>query len=62
MVMNCMNVHINIPIATQTPHGIIQPFRNLSRIFVGRPRPWHAGKRDGAELGKRVGGTPEAVK
>lgn len=33
MVMKCMDGRINIPIATQTPRGIIQPFRNLGGIF-----------------------------
>lgn len=33
MVMKCMDGRINIPIATRTPRGIIQPFRNLGGIF-----------------------------
>ena len=33
LVMKCMDGRINIPIATQTPKGIIQPFRNLGGIF-----------------------------
>lgn len=33
MVMKCMDGRINIPIATGTPRGIIQPFRNLGGIF-----------------------------
>ncbi|MFM2074854.1 MAG: hypothetical protein RJB34_1159 [Pseudomonadota bacterium] len=33
LVMKCMDGRINIPIATQTPRGIIQPFRNLGGIF-----------------------------
>jgi carbonic anhydrase len=33
VVMKCMDGRINIPIATQTPKGIIQPFRNLGGIF-----------------------------
>lgn len=33
MVLKCMDGRINIPVATQTPRGIIQPFRNLGGIF-----------------------------
>ena len=33
MVLKCMDGRINIPVATQTPPGIIQPFRNLGGIF-----------------------------
>jgi hypothetical protein len=33
MVLKCMDGRINIPVATQTPIGIIQPFRNLGGIF-----------------------------
>lgn len=32
-VMKCMDGRINIPIATNTPPGIIQPFRNLGGFF-----------------------------
>ena len=32
-VLKCMDGRINIPVATQTPRGIIQPFRNLGGIF-----------------------------
>ena len=32
-VLKCMDGRINIPVATQTPLGIIQPFRNLGGIF-----------------------------
>jgi hypothetical protein len=32
-VMKCMDGRINIPVATKTPLGIIQPFRNLGGIF-----------------------------
>ncbi|WP_369158669.1 hypothetical protein [Candidatus Thiodiazotropha sp. LNASS1] len=32
-VLKCMDGRINIPIATNTPQGIIQPFRNLGGIF-----------------------------
>jgi hypothetical protein len=33
LVMKCMDGRINIPVATQTPKGIILPFRNLGGIF-----------------------------
>jgi hypothetical protein len=33
LVMKCMDGRINIPIATNTPAGIIQPFRNLGGMF-----------------------------
>jgi len=32
-VMKCMDGRINIPVATQTPLGIIMPFRNLGGMF-----------------------------
>ncbi|MCG7949335.1 MAG: carboxysome shell carbonic anhydrase [Candidatus Thiodiazotropha taylori] len=32
-VLKCMDGRINIPIATNTPKGIIQPFRNLGGMF-----------------------------
>jgi len=32
-VMKCMDGRINIPVATKTPPGIIQPFRNLGGMF-----------------------------
>lgn len=32
-VMKCMDGRINIPVATKTPLGLIQPFRNLGGIF-----------------------------
>lgn len=32
-VMKCMDGRINIPVATRTPSGIIQPFRNLGGMF-----------------------------
>jgi len=32
-VMKCMDGRINIPVATRTPLGIIQPFRNLGGMF-----------------------------
>jgi hypothetical protein len=33
-VLKCMDGRINIPVATNTPLGIIQPFRNLGGMFV----------------------------
>ncbi len=33
LVFKCMDGRINIPIATNTPTGIIQPFRNLGGMF-----------------------------
>jgi hypothetical protein len=33
MVLKCMDGRINIPVATNTPIGIIQPFRNLGGMF-----------------------------
>lgn len=33
VALKCMDGRINIPVATQTPPGIIQPFRNLGGIF-----------------------------
>ena len=33
LVLKCMDGRINIPIATNTPAGIIQPFRNLGGMF-----------------------------
>ncbi len=33
MVLKCMDGRINIPVATNTPKGIIQPFRNLGGMF-----------------------------
>lgn len=32
-VMKCMDGRINIPVATNTPPGIMQPFRNLGGMF-----------------------------
>ena len=32
-VLKCMDGRINIPVATKTPLGILQPFRNLGGIF-----------------------------
>jgi hypothetical protein len=33
LALKCMDGRINIPIATKTPQGIIQPFRNLGGMF-----------------------------
>ncbi len=33
LVLKCMDGRINIPVATRTPTGIIQPFRNLGGMF-----------------------------
>lgn len=33
MVLKCMDGRINIPVVTNTPPGIIQPFRNLGGMF-----------------------------
>ncbi|MBF0185061.1 MAG: hypothetical protein HQM06_11825 [Magnetococcales bacterium] len=33
LVFKCMDGRINIPVATNTPPGIIQPFRNLGGMF-----------------------------
>ena len=33
VALKCMDGRINIPVATQTPPGIIQPFRNLGGMF-----------------------------
>ncbi|WP_439113867.1 hypothetical protein [Hydrogenophaga sp.] len=52
LVMKCMDGRINIPIATQTPKGIIQPFRNLGGIFnLGWP---HLGETLTATMDKVV--------
>ncbi|MCF8179382.1 MAG: carboxysome shell carbonic anhydrase [Sulfuritalea sp.] len=32
-VLKCMDGRVNLPVATQTPPGIIQPFRNLGGMF-----------------------------
>ena len=32
-VLKCMDGRINIPVATKTPPGVIQPFRNLGGMF-----------------------------
>jgi len=52
MVMKCMDGRINIPIATGTPRGIIQPFRNLGGMFhLGWP---HLGELVQAAVDKEV--------
>jgi hypothetical protein len=33
MALKCMDGRINIPVATRTPKGIVQPFRNLGGMF-----------------------------
>jgi hypothetical protein len=53
MVLKCMDGRINIPIATRTPKGIIQPFRNLGGMFnLGWP---HLGEVLAHEVGNVVG-------
>jgi carbonic anhydrase len=39
-VLKCMDGRINIPIATNTPPGIIQPFRNLGASSTWAGRTW----------------------
>jgi hypothetical protein len=52
MVLKCMDGRINIPIATNTPTGIIQPFRNLGGMFdLGWP---HLGETLEGAVGKVV--------
>ncbi|MCB1996032.1 MAG: hypothetical protein H6933_01035 [Burkholderiaceae bacterium] len=52
LVLKCMDGRINIPVATQTPPGIIQPFRNLGGIFdLGWP---HLGETLVAHVNKVV--------
>lgn len=52
VVMKCMDGRINIPIATQTPKGMILPFRNLGGIFnLGWP---HLGETLTAAIDKVV--------
>lgn len=52
LVMKCMDGRINIPVATQTPKGIIQPFRNFGGIFnLGWP---HLGETLTATMDKVV--------
>lgn len=53
LVMKCMDGRINIPIATNTPAGIIQPFRNLGGMFdLGWP---HLGETITDAVAKVVG-------
>lgn len=33
MALKCMDGRINIPVVTETPRGIVQPFRNLGGMF-----------------------------
>lgn len=52
LVLKCMDGRINIPIATNTPPGIIQPFRNLGGMFnLGWP---HLGETVEEAVGKVV--------
>ena len=52
LVLKCMDGRINIPIATNTPTGIIQPFRNLGGMFnLGWP---HLGETLEGAVGKVV--------
>ncbi|MBI5938259.1 MAG: hypothetical protein HY850_10470 [Betaproteobacteria bacterium] len=52
LVLKCMDGRINIPIATNTPAGIIQPFRNLGGMFnLGWP---HLGETLEAAVAKVV--------
>jgi hypothetical protein len=52
MVLKCMDGRINIPVATGTPPGIIQPFRNLGGMFdLGWP---HLGEVLAAEVHRMV--------
>jgi len=52
MALKCMDGRINISVATQTPPGIIQPFRNLGGIFdLGWP---HLGETLVAHVNKLV--------
>jgi len=53
VVLKCMDGRINIPIATGTPPGIIQPFRNLGGMFdLGWP---HLGEIMASYVEKMVG-------
>ena len=52
-VMKCMDGRINIPVATGTPLGIIQPFRNLGGMFdLGWP---HLGEVVAHYVHKQIG-------
>ncbi len=53
MVLKCMDGRINLPLATNTPPGIILPFRNLGGMFdLGWP---HLGEVLAAEVHRVVG-------
>lgn len=53
VVLKCMDGRINIPVATGTPPGIIQPFRNLGGMFdLGWP---HLGEVLAAHIHRMVG-------
>lgn len=53
VVLKCMDGRINIPVATNTPPGIIQPFRNLGGMFdLGWP---HLGEVLAKHVQKMVG-------
>jgi hypothetical protein len=53
VVLKCMDGRINIPVATNTPPGIIQPFRNLGGMFdLGWP---HLGETLTDAVNKAVG-------
>lgn len=53
MVLKCMDGRINIPVATGTPPGIIQPFRNLGGMFdLGWP---HLGEVLAADVHRMLG-------
>jgi len=52
VVLKCMDGRINIPVATGTPPGIIQPFRNLGGMFdLGWP---HLGEVLAAHISRMV--------
>ena len=52
MVLKCMDGRINIPVATRTPPGLIQPFRNLGGMFdLGWP---HLGEVLAAEVHRMI--------
>ena len=52
MVLKCMDGRINIPVATGTPPGLIQPFRNLGGMFdLGWP---HLGEVLAAEVHRMI--------
>lgn len=52
-VMKCMDGRINLPVATHTPPGIVQPFRNLGGMFdLGWP---HLGEVLASHVHRMVG-------